>query len=634
MKKIKIFHYAAAVLLMSGLLFFSQARVFDDFEYSTVDLRYRLRPPQEVDKDIVIIQISDDSIASIGEWPFPRNYHALLIQALSSAGAKSIVFDVFFSEGKKNDEALARAADKAGNVYMPYVFDLDRGENPEKIPVATAYAADLIPVFREAVKNTGYINVILDRDGKVRRVPVFIRYKGELYPHLAFRVALNDLGYTVDDTVLHENSRIDVAGEFKIPLGIYSSMMVNYPDSWGRAFRHYSYLAVIQSYLADVTGQEPSIDLSELKDAVCFVGFTATASPDAHPSPLHSQYPGIGVHTSVYNSIMNRSFLRRLGRWWNLLILVLLWGVTAYITHRASRRYAIISMISFIVAFSLIAFILFWPFGVWIDMFYPLVTMLGLYVAITFRKYIAETQKREIIEKELNIARDIQRSFLPTEISHSEALEICVSMNTARQVGGDLYDIVELSKDKTAVMLGDVSGKGVPAALYMAKAVSVFKTFVRDDEPADILTRINERLISESASNLFVTMVCTIFDTASRTVTYAIGGHLPTILVRPSGEVELLDVEEGMPLGMLESGFSPGKAAYEPGSLFLFYSDGVTEAMNAKDEMFGQERLVRLAGTFSGVSSAEVVKCVQEAVDEFAGKAPQHDDITVLAVRV
>jgi Ca2+/Na+ antiporter len=447
-------------------------------------------------------------------------------------------------------------------------------------------------------------------------------------------VALNDLGYTIDDTVLDENNRLEVAGEFNIPLGIYSSMMVNYPDSWGKAFRHYSYLGIIQSYLADVTGQEPSMDLEELEGSVCFIGFTATASPDAHPSPLHPQYPGIGVHTSIYNSIMNRSFLTRLSRWWNLLILVLLWGITAYITHRVSKRYAIISMISVMIAYSIIAFICFWPFGVWIDMFYPLVTMLGLYVVITFRKYIVETQKREVIEKELNIARDIQRSFLPSHITHSEALDISVNMNTARQVGGDLYDIVELSENRTAVMLGDVSGKGVPAALYMAKAVSVFKTFVRDDAPADILTRINERLVSESASNLFVTMVCTIFDTDTRSVTYAIGGHLPTLLVRPSGEVELLDVEEGMPLGMIESDFSPGRADYEPGSLFLFYSDGVTEAMNLKDEMFGQERLVKLAGTFAGLSSADAVKRVQKAVDEFAGKAPQHDDITVLAVKV
>jgi CHASE2 domain-containing sensor protein len=615
-------------------LSFSYNRVFDEFECSTLDLRYRLRPSRPVDGDIVIIEISDDSIERIGEWPFSRNYHALLIQALKSAGAKTVMFDIFFSEKKEDDDGLAQAIRDSGNVYMPYVFELADKASLSDIPKAEGFAAELIDIFKKETKNTGFINVILDQDGKVRRVPSVISYEGQIYPHLALRVALNELGYSFSDVRLVPAKRIVVNDDIVIPLGKYSSIMVNYPDDWGEAFRHYSYLEIIQSYLSDVTNTTPMMDLSELKGAVCFIGFTATASPDAHPSPLHPQYPGIGVHTSLYNSIIKNSFLNRVNKWWNLVILIFMWFLTAMVTLRAGKTYAVISFIGVIFGFTLFSFILFWPFGLWIDVFYPLVTMLGIYIIFTFRKYINEMRKREIIEKELDIAKNIQRSFLPGRIPEAGGIKINAKMITARQVGGDLYDVVRIDDNRIGIMLGDVSGKGVPAALYMAKVVSVFKTFVKEGEADEVVKKVNERLVNESNTNLFVTLVFTIFDTRTNTATFALGGHLPTVFIDPDGNVELLNVEEGMPLGMIESDFSKGTKTYKPGSIFIFYSDGVTEAMNVKNEMYLEERLVKLARGFKNRSPEEIVYAIHNDVAAFAGRAPQHDDITVMAVKV
>jgi len=276
----------------------------------------------------------------------------------------------------------------------------------------------------------------------------------------------------------------------------------------------------------------------------------------------------------------------------------------------------------------------FWIFGVWIDVFYPLVAMAIIYVIFTFKKYVAEIQKREIIEKELSIAKNIQESFLPKKIPQLGSLSINVNMLTALQVGGDLYDIVQLDDERMGIMLGDVSGKGVPAALYMAKVVSVFKTFVKEGTPSEVLKMINDRLVSDGGSGLFVTLTYMIFDTKRNETQFAIGGHLPTILVEPDGNVELLDVSEGMPLGMIEGDFSGGEKKYKPGSLFLLYSDGVTEAMDVKEEMFEQDRLVELARGFVDATPEEAVKAIHKAVLDFAGKAKQHDDITVMAIRV
>lgn len=631
--KLKTLYFGLTAFLATVLFLLSYLRVFDDFECSTLDFRYALRPPLTVSKDIVIIEIGDDSIEKLGKWPFPRNYHALMIKALKKAGVRDIVFDIFFSEEKEGDADLAEAAKDAGNVYMPYVFDIERSKGSKDRVKAARYAAPLIDIFSGAVKGKGFINVEPDQDGKVRHIPPVIYYEDKFYPHMTVLVALNQLGYDFDKVKIIPGKRIEAGKDLVIPMEDNSSMMVNYPAKWGKAFRHYSYVDVLQSYLASMTGQEATIDLNELKGATCFIGLTATASPDAHPSPMEPLYAGIGVHTSVYDSIMSKTFLVRLNRWWNILILAIVALLTAFITLKVRKRFAMFSIVLIMAAYVGLSMIFFWPFGIWVDVFYPLVAVVAIYVALTFKKYVSETQRREGLEKELNIAKDIQLSFLPREIPSVGGIEVAAKMYTAKQVGGDLYDILELDDKRMGLMIGDVSGKGVPAALYMARVVSIFKSFARHGAPAKVIRDMNERIVEEGGSSLFVTLTYAIFDTGSGRVTFSMGGHLPTIAVSPDRSVKALDTEDGPPVGLIEGDFSEHSYDYEPGTIFIFYTDGVTEAMNPKEEMFGHERLIKLAARLNKCSSSEVVDAVYKAVTDFAGKAPQHDDITIIAVK-
>jgi CHASE2 domain-containing sensor protein len=636
--KTKIVYCILGIFLAVLLLFFSYSRVFDEFEYSMLDFRYRMRPVQSVSEDIVIIEIGDDSIEKLGKWPFPRKYHALLVKALDAAGARTIIFDIFFSEAKEGDEQFAEAVKDSGNVYIPYVFNLDFS-NPDTTRVhADEYVAPLIGMLKRETKGTGFVNVEPDNDGKVRRVPAFIEYERKVYPYLTVLAALNDLGYKFDDVEIIPARKMVASEDLIIPLGERSSLLVDYPAPWGKAFRHYSYVDILQSYLADVTEQKPVMDLGDLRGTVCFIGLTATASSDTHPSPLESLYPGVGVHASVYNSIVKNKFLQRADKWWNLLVLAVMWLLTGYVTAKSRKWFTLLSIIFIMTAYFIVAMLLFWQFGIWIDVFYPVVTIIAIYIIVTFKKYVREIQKREIIEKELDIAKDIQRSFLPAEIPEVGGMDMSVSMLTARQVGGDLYDVVRYDavgtdNNKLGVMLGDVSGKGVPAALYMARAVSVFRTFAREGSASEVLKNVNERLMAYGGSNFFVTLTYMIFDTKANNVTFAIGGHMPTIMVDPSGGVELLDVEEGLPLGVIEGDFSLGKRNYERGSLFVLYSDGVTEAMNIKEEMFDEERLIELVREMKDAPTKDIVSAINKAVMDFAGKAEQHDDITVMVIR-
>lgn len=625
-----------AVIVFIGILLLSVSylRIFDDFEYSTLDFRFKFRIPQKIDKDIAIIRIDDDSIKKLGGWPFLRNYHALLVKVLAANGAKTVVFDVFFSEDKPGDDEFAKAIKNAGIVYLPYIFDLEKKVTGGNGVHVVGFAAGLIDILKKAAKGTGFINIEPDVDGKIRRITPFISYEDRLYPNLTVLAAINDLGYRFDEATIIPGKKIILDKEKFIPLDENSAIMVNYPAKWGKGFKHYSYVEVLQSYLAEVTGRSTQIDLNEFKGKVCFVGLTASSARDTRPSPLETFYPGVGVNASVYNSIVQDKFIQRLNKWWNLLILLAMWCAVAYIAGKVRKRFGLISILLMMVIYAGLAMIFFWPFGIWIDVFYPLVSLITVYVIFMFRKYVTEIRKRETIEKELNIAKDIQRSFLPVEIPSLPGMDIAAEMLTARQVGGDLYDMVRLGKDKVGVMIGDVSGKGVPAALYMARVVSIFKTFAGKTSPGEVLKNINDYLVDESGNNLFVTLTYMIFDAKKKTVKYAIGGHPGAIMMDPAGEIKLLQTDVGMPLGLVQGNFTENETSYEPGSVFVLYTDGVTEAMDVKEEMFGQQRMEELLKTHKGCSSKEIISLLQKAIADYAGGASQHDDITIVAIRV
>ena len=629
----KILTWLSSGVLVCVILALSYFRTFDEFEFGMIDLRYKLRPEQSVDENIVIIHIGDNTIGRLGEWPIPRSYHGLLVKALRSAGVKEIVFDVFFSEETKDDKGFADSVQAAGNVFLPYVFEMDLRKTHNRFIQAKQFIAPLIDVLKSAAYKTGFVNVQPDVDGKVRKVLAFIEYQGSFYPQLALAAALDHFGVDLGKVEIIPGRKIIVKEGVEIPLDTDSGIIVNFPAGWGKAYRHYSYVEIIQSFIANMRGEEPELDLDELKDAVCFVGFTAAASPDAHPSPLQPLYPGVGVHASVYNSIMKNTFLRRVSPLGNLVILIFMLVGTAFVSTVSRKSSSLISIGLIICGYSVIAIALFCFVGIWIDMFYPLVTIVGIYIIYTFKKYLSETKKRELLEKELDIAKDIQQSFLPKDIPDMPGLDIYAEMLTARQVGGDLYDVVQFDEDRIGIMLGDVSGKGVPAALFMARVVSVFKTYVREGQPEEVLKLANDVLSSEATTGLFVTIVYMIFNTKEKTVCFASGGHNPSLFVDPEDKFKWMDVEEGMPLGLIEGNYSGAKMEYKPGSVFVLYTDGVTEAMNVNSEMFEEERLLELTKKMKNKSAKEIVECIHKEVEIFAGKAPQHDDITVLVVK-
>jgi len=242
------------------------------------------------------------------------------------------------------------------------------------------------------------------------------------------------------------------------------------------------------------------------------------------------------------------------------------------------------------------------------------------------------------IKRELNIATEIQTSILPKTFPafpDRKEFDIFAKMIPAREVGGDLYDFFLIDKYRLGVIVGDVSGKGIPAAMFMAVSKTLLKANAIKGISSDTcLGIVNEILVDESLPTVFVTVFYGILDTRSGAFEYCNGGHNPPYLITKTGEVKQLENRGGILLGGVKNvEFESNIIMLQPGDTLFLYTDGVTEAMNPAEEMFTEARLVSALQKDSSLALEEITNHVFTEVQAFAAGAQQSDDITCLAVR-
>ncbi len=250
----------------------------------------------------------------------------------------------------------------------------------------------------------------------------------------------------------------------------------------------------------------------------------------------------------------------------------------------------------------------------------------------------ATTSAKERIESELKIAHAIQMSFLPKRLlpgRQAAAFELDAVLEPAKEVGGDLYDYFFVDDDHLFFTIGDVSDKGVPAALFMAVTKTLIKGIVsRGTPPSEVLARVNRELCSENSEAMFVTVFCGTLDLRTGELVYSNAGHNPPLAVCNGGFAEWLDMPPGLVLGVdPDSPYETRSRRLCPGEGLLLYTDGVTEAMNPRRQLYSDARLKDAAAVCSGQGAAETVQTILRSTREFASGATQSDDITILAVR-
>ena len=251
---------------------------------------------------------------------------------------------------------------------------------------------------------------------------------------------------------------------------------------------------------------------------------------------------------------------------------------------------------------------------------------------------IAETSRaRERIESELKIASAIQMNFLPKRFPpfpDQTTFDLYAALAPAREVGGDLYDFFMLDPGHLFFSVGDVSDKGVPAALFMAVTKTLMKGMAEQGStPADVLGRVNAELCRNNETAMFVTLVCGILDMATGDLVYSNAGHNPPVLLRAGKRPEFLPLPPGLVLGAAEeAAFETRSIRLFPGDRLLLYTDGVTEAMDVDQQLFSDERLLRETTWMAGETPRQMVERLMAAVQTHAGGTAQSDDITVLAL--
>ena len=268
-----------------------------------------------------------------------------------------------------------------------------------------------------------------------------------------------------------------------------------------------------------------------------------------------------------------------------------------------------------------------------------LLSALSAFIAIALensRLYQEARQNEQRLLAELDTALEIQRQLLPRGAREVPGLDIAASYVPARELGGDFYDFLPYGNGRLALVLGDVSGKGTPAALFGSLAIGILREHVVEHPcpPAEMLQMLNGRLYAARLDARFVAMLFALYDASTRQLTIASAGAPHPLLVR-NGKVEELIIE-GVPLGLLpEIEYDIMKVDLQPGDLLVFASDGIVESENPQHEEFGGERLAAILANISLTESVEDISgAILLATDKFSGSAPPHDDRTLLVLRV
>lgn len=250
------------------------------------------------------------------------------------------------------------------------------------------------------------------------------------------------------------------------------------------------------------------------------------------------------------------------------------------------------------------------------------------------RRMISEVTVKERLEREIQIARRIQVHLLPSELPQRPTLQVAARSDPAFEVGGDYYDCIDLGERGLLVALGDVSGKGVGAAVLMSNLQASLSLLAEQNLPlAELVSHLNVQVYKNSTSDMFITFFLALFDPERNTLAYVNAGHDLPILLRYGRTIDLGD--GGLLLGIMpEAAYTCERIELRPGDVFAAYSDGITEAMDANDVEFGRERLIQTLDSYKHYDAAMIVNKVLETVREYAGaERAGRDDLTLLAIR-
>jgi len=667
---------AASLLAFFGALILVPPAPVDALRETLFDAYQRVFPRERKSAPATIVEIDERTLAERGQWPWPRTQIAELLTRVAAAEPAAIGVDMLLSEPDRfspralaalmpelpdsvarhlralpsNDARLA-AAIRSRKVVLAIAGleapDPRRLAQPTAAPVR--WAAGEPPELRRFAGWLGSLDeldraaagrglISSDASGRVvRRVPLLADVAGSTTPALSlemWRVATATPAYTVRPL---RGGLMEVAlGDIRIPAQGNGSIWLHYS-------RHDPARFVSA---ADVLAGKADPELFRSK--MVLVGVTGLGLLDFQATPLGERMAGVELHAQLIEQVFDGVFLVR-PTWAPWLeaalllaaVLLLIWIVPARRVPTSTG--ALCAIVALLVAAGLGAFA---GAGILLDIAWPLLgVLLAFSVLLAATLAEADSQRRVLREQaarsagELAAAYRIQMGLLPDLAAVTRALpslQLAALLEPARTVGGDFFDCLQLDRQRVFFVLGDVSGKGMPAAVFMALCKATIKAAVaRGGDLGGAMTRAATEISGENPEQLFVTAFAGILDLRSGILECCNAGHEPPYLLTAQGSLERLPNAGGPPLCTLEA-FEYVTAYRElgAGDGLLVLSDGVTEAMNERHALYGSHQ-VELALKFlpRGAPPADVVGKVREDVRRFVGNALASDDITMLALR-
>ena len=323
------------------------------------------------------------------------------------------------------------------------------------------------------------------------------------------------------------------------------------------------------------------------------------------------------------------------------IFIILLWGILAGIVCRLfSVKIGALGIVGLSIIYLVVAVILFKTNGIW----YPIVTPLFFQAPLAFigavgiehSRLFKEVLVKLRMEDDLSSARDLQMSMLPASCPEVEGYQIAASSTPAREVGGDFFDFFKIGEGKLGLIIGDVTGKSVSGALIMSASRSVFRMLAEEElSVGETMMRANRRIKKDIKSGMFVALLYAVHDVKDGSVGLCSAGQTqPLLLSAKTAEPTLVEtVGDTFPLGILdEANYEETQLQMEPGDKVVYYTDGIVEAMNKHEDMYGFERLHEVVKSSPAETAEALMNDIIRSVSDFTGAAPQHDDLTIIVV--
>ncbi len=351
---------------------------------------------------------------------------------------------------------------------------------------------------------------------------------------------------------------------------------------------------------------------------------------------------GVEIAATAFANIIEDTPVRPINNW-VYVVFILLWGTGLGII---CRMVPVLISASWVAGLSLLYFVSAIVQFKFLHLWYPIVIPLVLQAPLAFFgstgiKYawlFKEFLVKQRMEEDLTSAGGLQESMMPGECPEIEGYQIAAKSTQAREVGGDFYDFIEANEDKLGLVIGDVTGKSVTGALVMSASRSVFRMLSEQDlSVANIMIQANKRLKKDIRSGMFVALLFASLDIQKKILTLCSAGQTqPIHYVAETGEAVLVETEgDSFPLGILDDAdYQETNIQFQPGDKIIFYTDGIVEAMNAKEEMFGFERLMEIMQHAGDMDPESLLNEIVNSVNAFAGNVAQHDDLTIIVLGV